>query len=105
MSWYLMHVSMSCGSLIIIDRYDKCSFLHEYFMQGLEMFEACRTSDWCPGFADLPFVTAHGSMRRIILSCLVRSHTSRLQTSFRRFQSLPVVRILLSHTNTWWGQN
>jgi len=39
------HVSMSCGSLIIIDHYDKCSFLHEYFMQGLEMFEACRPSD------------------------------------------------------------
>jgi len=39
MSWYLMRVSMSCGSLIILDHYDKCSFLHEYFVQGFEMFE------------------------------------------------------------------
>jgi hypothetical protein len=64
MSWHLMHVSMSFGSLIIIDHYDKCLFLYEYFMQGFEMFEACMPSDWYPGFADLSLVTVHEFMPR-----------------------------------------
>jgi hypothetical protein len=59
-----MHVSMSCGSLITIDRYNKCPFLHEYFMQGFEMFEACRPFDGHPGFADLSFVPVHEFVHR-----------------------------------------
>jgi hypothetical protein len=34
-----MRVGMSFVSLINLDLYDKCSLLHEYFMQGFEMFE------------------------------------------------------------------